>query len=86
MKTIECPTCEGEGSYTEQFEPVPGGGMPGDDQMGVSVRCQVKCKTCKGKKVIPVPEDYEACGTCGFDHSYEYLEASRAHETEGSCS
>lgn len=80
MKTIECPECCGEGFIIDQFEPVPGGNMPGDDQMGTSVRCKVKCLVCAGKKAIPVPEDYEACGTCGFDHSYEWLEAHKAHE------
>jgi len=27
----------------------------------------------------PVPADYEACGECGFDHSYEQTEALAAH-------
>lgn len=25
------------------------------------------------------PEDYEPCGECGYDHSYEQEEAQRAH-------
>ena len=83
MKTIECPECCGEGTITEQFEPVPGGHMPGDDQMGTSVRCKVKCKVCSGTKIIPVPEDYEACATCGFDHLYEATEAYEAHLVTG---
>ena len=28
-----------------------------------------------------VPEDYEACGECGFDHSYEWQEAHNWHKT-----
>jgi hypothetical protein len=79
MKTIECEECCGERTIIEQFEPVPGGGMPGDDKMGESVRCKIKCRVCLGKKVIPVPEDYEACGTCGYDHAYEGNEAYVAH-------
>jgi RecJ-like exonuclease len=80
MKTIECPECCGEGTITEQFEPVPGGNMPGDDQMGTSVRCKVKCPVCKGKMTLPVPDDYEECGECGYDHSYEYYEALLIHQ------
>lgn len=26
-----------------------------------------------------LPEDYEPCGDCGFDHGYEQDEAVRAH-------
>ena len=26
------------------------------------------------------PDDYEACGECGFDHAYEHAEAQEAHE------
>lgn len=26
-----------------------------------------------------LPVDYEACGLCGFDHSYEYEEAADWH-------
>lgn len=26
------------------------------------------------------PTDYEPCGVCGFDHSYEQAEAVKAHE------
>lgn len=29
-----------------------------------------------------LPEDYEACGECGFDHSYEPIAAARAHDKE----
>lgn len=29
------------------------------------------------------PEDYEACGDCGFDHSYEQEEAVKAHRSMG---
>ena len=28
---------------------------------------------------VPLPADYEACGTCGFDHAYEQAEALAAH-------
>lgn len=27
-----------------------------------------------------LPNDYESCGECGFDHSYEYEEAARHHK------
>lgn len=30
-------------------------------------------------KVNPLPDDYEACGDCGFDHSYEQQEAVQWH-------
>ena len=26
-----------------------------------------------------LPADYETCAECGFDHSYEYAEAYKAH-------
>jgi hypothetical protein len=29
--------------------------------------------------VLPLPEDYEPCGECGYDHAYEYTEAWKAH-------
>jgi hypothetical protein len=33
-----------------------------------------------------VPEDYESCGACGYDHAYESAEAARAHaEMERAC-
>jgi hypothetical protein len=28
---------------------------------------------------VVLPGDYEQCGTCGFDHAYEYEEAVQAH-------
>jgi hypothetical protein len=28
---------------------------------------------------LPLPADYEACGDCGYDHSYEPVEAHTAH-------
>lgn len=28
------------------------------------------------------PEDYEPCGECGFDHSYEPEDAAREHRKE----
>lgn len=31
------------------------------------------------------PEDYEECGDCGFDHSYEPEEARRFHLEHGFC-
>lgn len=27
-----------------------------------------------------IPSDYEECGYCGFDHSYNYVEAKKWHE------
>jgi hypothetical protein len=27
----------------------------------------------------PLPVDYEACGTCGYDHAYEPEEAARVN-------
>jgi len=30
-----------------------------------------------------VPADYEACGTCGYDHEYEPAEAQAAHKKMG---
>jgi predicted amidophosphoribosyltransferase len=35
------------------------------------------CPTCGAP---PLPEDYEWCGECGFDHEYEFVQAYRAHE------
>lgn len=29
---------------------------------------------------IEVAPDYEPCGECGYDHSYEQEEAKKAHE------
>lgn len=26
-----------------------------------------------------LPSDYESCGDCGYDHSYEYEEAYKVH-------
>lgn len=46
-----CDECCGDGEILEQFEPVPGGGRPGDDQMGVSIREYVRCPVCKGTGV-----------------------------------
>lgn len=50
---------------------------------------QQTCITCKGNlfpysKNDPegckcLPDDYEQCGECGFDHSYEWNEANKAH-------
>lgn len=41
------------------------------------------CSDCSmvddGPKEDEVPADYEACGDCGFDHSYESQEAFNAH-------
>ena len=36
----------------------------------------------KGTKIIKirVPSDYEPCGYCGFDHSYEYAQALAWHK------
>lgn len=79
MKTIECPECCGVGTIPEQFEPMPGGNMPGDDLMGQSIRVNIKCRICNGEKTIPVPADYEPCGECGFDHCYEWQESYQAH-------
>lgn len=28
---------------------------------------------------LKLPDDYEACGDCGYDHSYEYNEARIWH-------
>lgn len=28
-------------------------------------------------KEIEVPEDYEPCGTCGFDHAYDLLSSEQ---------
>jgi hypothetical protein len=28
---------------------------------------------------IPLPDDYEACGDCGYDHVYEPVESTIAH-------
>lgn len=28
----------------------------------------------------PYPADYEACDECGYDHSYEYEQAAKAHK------
>ena len=27
-----------------------------------------------------IPDDYEECGECGFDHGYDYPEAFKAHK------
>lgn len=37
------------------------------------------CVECM-KKAGELPEDYEACGECGFDHAYEPHEASVYHD------
>lgn len=34
---------------------------------------------CGHDKECEVPPDYETCGECGFDHSYEYEQAHKAH-------
>lgn len=34
-------------------------------------------------EVRSLPDDYEACGDCGFDHAYEQAEARREHESKG---
>lgn len=77
-KTIECDKCCGEGSYIEQFEPIPGI----HQEMGVSIKERIKCKSCQGEGRIPVPNDYESCGECGFDHCYEWLESYNAHHPD----
>lgn len=81
-KTIECDNCCGKGIIVEQFEPIPGGNRPGDDLMGISIRQEIKCKSCQGKGRIPIPSDYESCGECGFDHCYEWLESYNAHHPD----
>lgn len=30
----------------------------------------------------PLPDDYESCGECGFDHAYEPQQATRYHKKE----
>jgi hypothetical protein len=30
---------------------------------------------------IHLPEDYETCGDCGFDHDYEYFQANAWHSS-----
>lgn len=52
----------------------------------------MNCKVCGNERepagdcshcgAPPMPEDYETCGECGFDHDYEYVEAYRWHEEE----
>lgn len=37
----------------------------------------------KIKTEIILPADYETCGQCGFDHSYEYREAHEWHMKNG---
>ena len=51
-ETIECPECDGYGDYLEDFEPIPGGGRPGDERMGQSVRCKVRCDACNGRGTV----------------------------------
>jgi hypothetical protein len=46
--TDACDECSGTGKVEEQFEPVPGGGMPGDELMGESARAEVRCRSCGG--------------------------------------
>ena len=36
---------------------------------------EIQCEDCNW-----VPDDYEACGECGFDHEYEPNEAAKAHK------
>jgi len=45
--------------------------------------------TCNGRDIYQklvnrtgneLPADYESCGECGFDHSYEYTHAAKEHE------
>ena len=31
------------------------------------------------EQLTPLPADYELCGQCGFDHSYEYPQAHTWH-------
>ena len=38
----------------------------------------LECVECL-KKADDLPEDYEPCGDCGFDHSYEPYEADQVH-------
>lgn len=45
-------------------------------QGALFTREEVKAPTRKGTEL---PEDYEVCGYCGFDHSYEYESAHKWH-------
>jgi hypothetical protein len=38
--------------------------------------CPASCHEC----AMELPADYEACGTCGFDHMYEWEQAQAAHK------
>ncbi len=40
---------------------------------------RVETGACGGCGQGPLPEDYETCGECGFDHEYESEAAWREH-------
>lgn len=42
-------------------------------------RCAVRIRETPCLEESPLPGDYESCGDCGYDHSYEQEEAVRAH-------
>ena len=53
LDTEECPRCDGEGYVLESYEPMPGGGMRGDDQRGQSVDVEERCRRCRGTGRVP---------------------------------
>lgn len=38
------------------------------------------CPNCNGHESLP--EDYETCSSCGYDHSYEVDKANEAHKND----
>lgn len=61
----KCVTCYAEGKGTFLMQRVNGG-------FGAC------CPNCNGTE--SVPEDYEFCGTCGYDHSYDMDDPTKAAE------
>lgn len=47
----------------------------------VRIRGGIVCDRCEavGFYSHDLPEDFETCGECGYDHEYEYEHAHRAH-------
>jgi DnaJ-class molecular chaperone len=79
VMTKACLNCDGEGiiPLTETQEQELRNDAEYYRVTGDEPATMATCFTCNGEG--SVPEDYEPCGDCGYDHGYETAMATTAH-------